>query len=215
MILSLLSAVYDPIGLVAPYTVKAQFLEIWRSRDQKWDDILPDNIVSKLTEWSSEQASRIETVIPRSLFQQISSVWNYKYLVTGRKTSSVPLLSWENKIVSEHGSSSELAFVCGKARVAPMKDLTIESSNSKLIYFLQNSNDIQTTLILEIENTRGPIVAWYTICCSLGKSNQFCRKPSRRNIGHYNWRVVPACRPGCVAGTRSKRVKQNSSRWTS
>ena len=43
IVLSLVSAMYDPIGLVAPYTVKARLLlkDIWRLSGQKWDDVLP------------------------------------------------------------------------------------------------------------------------------------------------------------------------------
>ena len=53
---SLVSAVYDPIGLVAPYTLKARLLlrDIWRLSGQKWDDVLPDDTVTKFTAWSSE-----------------------------------------------------------------------------------------------------------------------------------------------------------------
>ena len=70
VVLSLVSAVYDPIGLVAPYTVKARLLlkDIWRLSGQKWDDVLPDDIVTKFTDWSSELGSLSEIVIPRSYF---------------------------------------------------------------------------------------------------------------------------------------------------
>ena len=39
-VLSFVSSVVDPIGLVPPYTVRAQFLlkEIWRTHGQQWDD---------------------------------------------------------------------------------------------------------------------------------------------------------------------------------
>ena len=49
VVLSLVSAVYDPIGLVAPYTVKARLLlkDIWRLSGQKWDDFLPEGTAAK------------------------------------------------------------------------------------------------------------------------------------------------------------------------
>ena len=39
VVLSLVSAVYDPIGLVAPFTIKARLLlkDIWRLSGQQWD----------------------------------------------------------------------------------------------------------------------------------------------------------------------------------
>ena len=56
VVLSLVSAVYDPIGLVAPYTVQARLLlkDIWRLSGQQWDDDLPDENVTKFIEWSEE-----------------------------------------------------------------------------------------------------------------------------------------------------------------
>ena len=49
IVLSLVSAVYDPIGLVAPFTIKARLLlkDIWRLSGQQWDDNLPNDIVTK------------------------------------------------------------------------------------------------------------------------------------------------------------------------
>ena len=46
VVLSLVSAVFDPIGLVAPYTVTACFLlkDIWRLSEQQWDNNLPDDV---------------------------------------------------------------------------------------------------------------------------------------------------------------------------
>ena len=40
VILSQVSSVFDPIGLIAPYTVSARLLlkEIWRLKGQQWDD---------------------------------------------------------------------------------------------------------------------------------------------------------------------------------
>ena len=71
VVLSVVSAVYDPIGLVALYTVKARLLskDIWRLSSQKWDDVLPDDIVTKFADWSSGLGSLSEINIPRSYFQ--------------------------------------------------------------------------------------------------------------------------------------------------
>ena len=55
---SLVSSVYDPIGLVATYTVKARLKallkDIWRLSGQQWDNDLPPEVVAKFLDWSEE-----------------------------------------------------------------------------------------------------------------------------------------------------------------
>ena len=67
---SLVSAVYDPIGLVAPYTVKARLLlkDIWRLNGQQWDDELPPDLVTKFLAWSKELPTLNYITIPRAYF---------------------------------------------------------------------------------------------------------------------------------------------------
>ena len=66
LVLSLVSKVYDPIGLVAPFTVGARLIlkDIWRVNGQSWDDELPT-------------------------FQDHSNILNSTCLVIARKTYSV------------------------------------------------------------------------------------------------------------------------------
>ena len=44
--------VFDPIGLVAPYTIRARLLlkEIWRISGQQWDNQLPLDLNAKFLE---------------------------------------------------------------------------------------------------------------------------------------------------------------------
>ena len=50
-VLSFVSSVFDPIGLVAPYTVRARLLlkDIWRFSGQQWDDPLPNELCRRFT----------------------------------------------------------------------------------------------------------------------------------------------------------------------
>ena len=51
-VLSFVSSVFDPVGLVAPYTVRARLLlkYIWKISGQSWDDELPEDIRDKYLE---------------------------------------------------------------------------------------------------------------------------------------------------------------------
>ena len=50
-VLSFVSSVFDSIGLVAAYSVRAHFLQkdIWRLSGRQWDDPLPNELRRKLT----------------------------------------------------------------------------------------------------------------------------------------------------------------------
>ena len=69
-VLSFVSSVFDPIGLVAPYTVRTRLLlkEIWRIQGQQWDDELPVDIKTKFLAWHSGLPSLGKMGIKRSYF---------------------------------------------------------------------------------------------------------------------------------------------------
>ena len=71
IVLSLVSSVYDPIGLAAPYTVKTRLLlkDIWRLSGQQWNDDLPPEVVSKFLDWNEKLPGLSDIVIPRASFQ--------------------------------------------------------------------------------------------------------------------------------------------------
>ena len=71
VVLSLVLAVYDPIGLVAPYTVTARLLlkDIWRLSGQQWDNNLPEDVSQKFLEWAAELPKLSEITIPRCYFR--------------------------------------------------------------------------------------------------------------------------------------------------
>ena len=149
IVLSLVSAVYDPIGLVAPYTVKARLLlkDIWRLSGQKWDDILPDDIVTKLLDCSSELGTLGELKILRCYFQlKVECLELHMFGAT---------YVWgilRGKVTSGDDSSTEIAFVFGKARVAPTKAIPKLELQAALLS-ARLRNEVQRTLTLQIEKT--------------------------------------------------------------
>ena len=70
MVLSLVSKVFDPIGLVAPFTVGARLLlkDIWRVTGQQWDDELPQDMVQIFLAWSADLPKLENIKIARSYF---------------------------------------------------------------------------------------------------------------------------------------------------
>ena len=109
IVLSLVSSQYDPIGLVAPHTVKARPLlkDIWTLSGQQWDDDLPPEVVSKFLDWSEKLRSLSDIIIPRAYFQR--NIETLELHLFGDSSelsfSYVPRLS-RKKIKNKHNSSS-------------------------------------------------------------------------------------------------------------
>ena len=128
IVLSLVSSVYDPIGLVAPYTVKARLLlkDIWRLSGQQWDDDLPPEAVSKFLDWSEELPGLSDIVIPRAYFQgKVETLELHLFGDSSQDVFSAVAFLRAKVVKKENQEQTQLAFVFGKARVAPMKALTI------------------------------------------------------------------------------------------
>ena len=80
---------YDPNGLVAPYTVTALLLlkDIWRLSGQQWDNNLPDDVSEKFLEWAAELPKLSEITIPRSYFRE--TIENVELHVFGDSSQDV------------------------------------------------------------------------------------------------------------------------------
>ena len=112
------SSVFDPIGLVAPYTVRPRLLlkDIWSLSGQQWDDPLPNELYRRLTEWYSGLPSLGQLKIPCCYFELHMFGDSSLHVFC-----SVAFLRVQRNACSR----SQLAFVFDKARVAPMKMLSI------------------------------------------------------------------------------------------
>ena len=127
LVLSLVSKVFDPIGLVAPFTVGAGLLQkdIWRVSGQRWDEELPKDTVERFLQWSVELPKLAEITIPRGYFSG-----NFEHLelhMFGDSSQEIfsAVTFLRAQVNTSSGPKTELAFVLGKARVAPMKVMTI------------------------------------------------------------------------------------------
>ena len=157
IVLSLVSSVYDPIGLVAPYTVKARLLlkAIWRLSGQQWDDDLPPEVVTKFLEWSEELPSLSDIAIPRAYFQgKVETLELHLFGDSSQDVFSAVAFLRAKVVKRENQEQTQLAFVFGTARVAPMKALTIpklELQASLLAARLRK--EVAKALSLEISKT--------------------------------------------------------------
>ena len=128
LVICLVSKVYDPIGLVAPFTVGARLIlkDIWRVNGQSLDDELPKDAVDRFLAWCIELPRLAEITIPRSYFS--GPFQHLELHMFGDSSqdvfSAVGFLRAQVTCTSGE-IITELAFVLGKARVAPMKVMTV------------------------------------------------------------------------------------------
>ncbi len=130
VVLSVVSKVFDPIGLVTPFTISARLLlkEIWRIKGQQWDDPLPKPISDKFLAWSADLPALSLLTIPRGFFTGPFDMLELHVFGDGSQEVFSAVAFLRAKVCRDGkkgGTSTELAFVLGKARVAPMKVLTV------------------------------------------------------------------------------------------
>ena len=128
LVLSLVSKVYDPIGLVAPFTVGARLTlkDIWRVNGQSWDDELPKDTVDRFLAWCVELPRLAEITIPRSYFSGPFQLLELHMFGDSSQDVFSAVGFLRAQVTCTSGEIiTELAFVLGKARVAPMKVMTV------------------------------------------------------------------------------------------
>ena len=124
-VLSFVSSVFDPVRLVAPYTVRARLLlkDIRKISGQSWDDELPEDIRDKFLEWHSGLPLLGQLTIPRCFFTE--PVDQIELHMFGDSSQDVfcAVGFLRARLSSSH--KTQISFIFGKARVAPMKALSI------------------------------------------------------------------------------------------
>lgn len=124
--LSITSSVYDPLGILAPVTLSAKMMqqELCRRRCG-WDDTVPPDILAQWKQWLVDIESLISFKVDRCIKPKDFGVPIQRQLhhfadasKGGYGTVSyVRLQTSRNKV--------HVAFLLGKARVTPIKSITI------------------------------------------------------------------------------------------
>ncbi len=125
-VLSIVSSVYDPLGFLSPVTLPTKSLlqELCR-RGCNWDDNIPEDLEHKWTAWLNE-LERITSfkvnrcVKPKDFGRPTHAELHHFSDASERGFGTVTYLRLQNSRNSIH-----VAFMLGKARVTPLKQMTI------------------------------------------------------------------------------------------
>ena len=122
-----MSKVFDPIGPLAQFFDGAQLLlkDIWGVSGQNWDGELPKDTIEKFLQWNIELPKIAEIAIKWSYFS--GKFEHLELHMIGDSSQEVfsTVVFHRAQVSTSGGPKTELAFVLGKARVAPMQVMTI------------------------------------------------------------------------------------------
>lgn len=153
-ILSVVSSVYDPIGFLAPFTLPVKImLQNLCKMSYSWDEHIPQNYQLQWVGWL-EDLRRIRTFsVPRCFkpkgFGQLTSAQLHNFSdasENGYGTVSYLRLQSDEKI--------HVTFILGKARVAPLKNVTIPRMElTAAVLAARVDRLLKAELQLELENS--------------------------------------------------------------
>ncbi|XP_043972835.1 uncharacterized protein LOC122831013 [Gambusia affinis] len=149
-VLSTVASIYDPLGFVAPFTlIGKQILQTLCKDKVNWDDDLPDHILPRWEAWLRDLPKLAALKIPRSYSQDINIIQYELHNFSDASLDGYGACSYLRAISKEGRISCSL--VMGKARVTPIKQMTIPRLElSSAVTSVRNADVIKQEL--EIEN---------------------------------------------------------------
>ena len=153
-VLSFISSVFDPVGLVAPYTVRARLSlkDIWKISGESWDDELPEDIRDKILEWHSGLPLLGQLTIPRCYFTEPVDQTELDMFGDSSQDVFCAVGFLLARLSSSH--KTQISFIFGKARVALLKALSIPKLELQAALLATRlKDDILAALIVSINHS--------------------------------------------------------------
>ncbi|XP_069610796.1 uncharacterized protein [Ranitomeya imitator] len=125
-VLSVVNSLYDPMGFVAPITIRGKFLLRQLSETVKdWDEPLPDNKLKKWETWKqSLQALEGVNVLRRYVpIPLASSKRSEIHVFSDASTEAIAAVAYLR--ITDSSDRNHVGFLFGKAKLAPKPDHTI------------------------------------------------------------------------------------------
>ncbi|TDH06297.1 hypothetical protein EPR50_G00132240 [Perca flavescens] len=154
-ILSVVSSVYDPIGFLAPFTLPAKLmLQNLCRLSYSWDDLIPPHYQLQWVRWLEDLKglsvfSVSRCIKPKDFGKLISVQLHHFSDASEDGYGTVSYLRLKN-----HWDKIHLAFILGKARVAPVKKVTIPRMElTAAVLAVRVDRMLKAELQLELESS--------------------------------------------------------------
>ncbi|XP_043228643.1 uncharacterized protein LOC122384898 [Amphibalanus amphitrite] len=221
-VLATTASIFDPLGLVAPFTLRAKLLmqDVWKQQ-LSWDSELNENDTHRWTAWKmeAEQLSRLR--IPRCFATPESEVVRRElHIFSDASEAAFGAVGYLRQIDST--GTIACSLVMSRTRVAPLKMLTIvrlELQGAVLVARLHDS--IQSALTIQVNQT----FYWTDSEVVLGYINNEARRfqtfvanrvaEIRSRSEPYQWRHVPGSLNPADECSRGQPLSEidSDSRW--
>ncbi|XP_067933081.1 uncharacterized protein [Watersipora subatra] len=123
-LLSSVAQIYDPLGLLAPFILKGkQLLQICTSDKQPWDEPISPELKVKWDAWLQELQGLVMVRIPRCVKPHTTIQRTEIHHFSDASLSGYGACSYLRYIDTD--SKVHCALIFGKARVSPMKSVTV------------------------------------------------------------------------------------------
>lgn len=122
-ILSVVSQIFDPLGLVGPVTIKAKILlqKLWQLK-LGWDESLPIDLFSTWTRFYSNIESLNSVVIPRQITISKATSFDLHGFCDASENAYGACLYLRSV---DSSGDVKVQLICAKSRVAPLKSISI------------------------------------------------------------------------------------------
>lgn len=126
-LLSVISSIYDPLGIAAPFVLPAKRLlqELCKEKSLQWDEALPEEQNQRWLEWKSQLKELEKVKISRCMIPENFSDPVDKQLHVFSDASSVGYGAVAYIRYSDSSGKIGVNFLMGKARVAPLNIVSI------------------------------------------------------------------------------------------
>ena len=130
-VLSHVSAVFDPLGIVSPFTIRMRLLlkSISKENGQSWDKELNEENRHAFEKWASEMIQVNQMVLKRTYFESGVNKVDL-HIFPDASLEAMCKVAYLRK--QENG---EVAFVIGKSRVAPIRNMTVANMEMQAAVF--------------------------------------------------------------------------------
>ncbi|XP_043245891.1 uncharacterized protein LOC122393710 [Amphibalanus amphitrite] len=220
-VLRVVASIFDPLGLVSPFTLIAKLLlqELW-AHHQDWDAEIPEDSLRKWTAWLADLPRLEDVKVHRWYGAKENAVIRQLHVFCDASASAFGAVAYMRLVYPD--GQIHCALIMSRCRVAPLKKLTIVRLETQAaVLAVRLAASIEAELTLDVQET----IYWsdsQVVLSYIGNDSKRFHTFIANRVAEirdasepYQWRHVPGernpaddCSRGVMAADLTK-----ESRW--